>query len=1054
MTSPLGLIILTMYRGNKAQNTMGFYITFSFIGRYDMKQHILVIVMLLWTVATALWAADILPNEGFESAVPPTGWVGSGFSQSNTSVHGGTYAAKCTGTTAHYLTTPLLSSPLSISFWGRRTSTTSSITVAYSSTQNGTFTTISTQTLPSVYTQYMFDLSGLTNVYVRLTNGGTGAGDRYIDDVLVTNRNDLTLTLSSASPAVAAADLMQSTTKNPLTRFVIARNNVLGVVNVTKVVYATSANTTTNTDFNHIQLWSNTTDALSSATLISTTATGTGRTFNNVTAALANNASTYFWITAEVSNNPTNNRAITVNGTLTITYSAGTQSGSASAAGTQTVKNTAATDDYRTKAAGNWSDYTTVWERYNGSAWAAATASPSSANGIVNVTHTVAVDTDTSIDQLGVATSGTVNVNSGKMLNIVDGSAMDVTFGGGTLHVYGTLKLNQGAAIWSSATQLFFENGGKYQHNYTTSEGTVPTAAWNAGSVCEFIGYTTNATTPAGTNQTFGSVWWNCTSQGNITINITNADVKTLTGNFIMKSTGSGTGKVTFAISTSNTKTIAGNFEIQGGTIDMTTGGATIGITVGGDFIMSGGAITESGTSVGNGFYFTSAGVHNFTKTAGTMSEHINFEVGSGATLDMGTSTITGLGTFTVSSGATLVMAAAGGLDGNVASTGTKTLNPAANYTFNGTVAQVTGASFPATVNNLVINNSAGITLTNAVVVDGILTQTAGSITGTQAVDGYSSPAINYLAFPETGNNIADWSVNMAIPVLVPLYVNRRWTISGSYTGSKTITFYWNSTDEGSMNWTGKIPAVWNGAIKYSQLAYDVSSAPRFVTVSIPNILTKGDYVVGQEVTTLPIELSSFTVTQNSEYFVQLHWVTQSETGVSGFYVYRNSAQDLSGAFIVSPFIAATNTSAETTYSYIDSEATPGTWYYWLQNLDMDGDYSFYGPISINLSNNDGENPIPVIPVLTSLQSIYPNPFNPLTTISYGLAKAENVNIRIFNLKGQIVRNMVSESKAAGSYRLQWNGTDDNGQALSSGVYYITMTAGKYTKTQKAILLK
>lgn len=156
-----------------------------------MNKNVMFILLLLIGVTESCFAANLL-SEGFETSCPPIGWAGSGFSQSYASGHGGMFAAKCTGSDANYLTTPLLSTPYSIIFWGKKTGNLSTITISYSSTQNGTFTTISSVNLTNTYGQYSVNLESLSNVYVKLTNGGSGLQDRFIDDVLVSNRADIT----------------------------------------------------------------------------------------------------------------------------------------------------------------------------------------------------------------------------------------------------------------------------------------------------------------------------------------------------------------------------------------------------------------------------------------------------------------------------------------------------------------------------------------------------------------------------------------------------------------------------------------------------------------------------------------------------------------------------------------------------------------------------------------------------------------------------------------------------------------------------------------------
>jgi hypothetical protein len=97
---------------------------------------------------------------------------------------------------------------------------------------------------------------------------------------------------------------------------------------------------------------------------------------------------------------------------------------------------------------------------------------------------------------------------------------------------------------------------------------------------------------------------------------------------------------------------------------------------------------------------------------------------------------------------------------------------------------------------------------------------------------------------------------------------------------------------------------------------------------------------------------------------------------------------------------------------------------------------------------------IEVIPVITELRSNYPNPFNPVTTIRFSIENVRNVNIDVYNVRGQRVRTLVNGVFATGSHVVVWNGTDDNGYAVSSGIYFYRMTAGEYSAVRKMILLK
>ncbi|MBW6514259.1 MAG: T9SS type A sorting domain-containing protein [Candidatus Syntrophosphaera sp.] len=97
----------------------------------------------------------------------------------------------------------------------------------------------------------------------------------------------------------------------------------------------------------------------------------------------------------------------------------------------------------------------------------------------------------------------------------------------------------------------------------------------------------------------------------------------------------------------------------------------------------------------------------------------------------------------------------------------------------------------------------------------------------------------------------------------------------------------------------------------------------------------------------------------------------------------------------------------------------------------------------------------PSVPALaTSLQGNHPNPFNPSTTISFGLKEASVVRIGIYNLKGQLVATLLDGEKAAGNHSLVWNGNDASGRPVSSGVYFCRMEAPEHSSTRKMLMLK
>ena len=95
----------------------------------------------------------------------------------------------------------------------------------------------------------------------------------------------------------------------------------------------------------------------------------------------------------------------------------------------------------------------------------------------------------------------------------------------------------------------------------------------------------------------------------------------------------------------------------------------------------------------------------------------------------------------------------------------------------------------------------------------------------------------------------------------------------------------------------------------------------------------------------------------------------------------------------------------------------------------------------------------PVLSLFQLLQN-YPNPFNPTTTIQYQLPKAADVKIQIFNSMGQLVRNLEQSCQQPGNYQVIWDGRNDLGQLVPSGLYYYQIISGGHKKVRKMTLLK
>ena len=215
--------------------------------------------------------------------------------------------------------------------------------------------------------------------------------------------------------------------------------------------------------------------------------------------------------------------------------------------------------------------------------------------------------------------------------------------------------------------------------------------------------------------------------------------------------------------------------------------------------------------------------------------------------------------------------------------------------------------------------------------------------------------------------------------------------------------------------------------------------------------VTASDGMAAVEVTVqfdeqVPIELSSFVgaVVENR---VVLNWATASQTNNAGFRVLRST--DGETYEVVSELIAGAGTTDQLMDYMFEDTSLPAAEivYYVLEQIDLDGTINRSNPIEVLLGAR--------FTLPTEFASaVYPNPFNPRTTISYELPADTDVSIIIYDAIGQEIRQLVSQHYTAGRYSVQWDAKDHMGRSVGSGVYIAKIVAGPNTATQKMLLLK
>ncbi len=202
---------------------------------------------------------------------------------------------------------------------------------------------------------------------------------------------------------------------------------------------------------------------------------------------------------------------------------------------------------------------------------------------------------------------------------------------------------------------------------------------------------------------------------------------------------------------------------------------------------------------------------------------------------------------------------------------------------------------------------------------------------------------------------------------------------------------------------------------------------------NITGTLTGGGTQCGQF--PLPVELTTFAA-KVKDNFVNLYWETETEVNNYGFEIERKTE----GNWQKIGFVEGNgNSNSPNEYSYVDKNPIGGIKFqYRLKQIDSDGQFEYSDIVAVNL-------------ILTefALNQNYPNPFNPNTKIKYQLPTECKVLIKIYDLLGAEVQELLNENKEPGIYEIEFNAEN-----LPSGIYVYRISADNYLNTKKMILLK
>ena len=728
---------------------------------------------------------------------------------------------------------------------------------------------------------------------------------------------------------------------------------------------------------------------------------------------------------------------------------------------------------FQSKASGAWSAQGT-WLLVSGTSGTGVPAAVDTVDILAG--HTVTTGATT-------ARCASLTIESNGAL-LINGSAnVRVSGTPGYVKVFGTLTLSSTGTIQKTGTGTrSFEvgAGGKLTISGSDSLATFDTYTYDPASTEEFTGAGYQTILTGNSSQSI--VYGNLTLGGS---GIKRASPINVDTTFRVAGTLNVASNVTFDVSTNVLRIFFSGDVINYGTID-----ASIGITV---LRMTGSQWLNYGTYLASttpGFGYTPETIFVNTTIGGSPANQTFYD-------------LLVQGTMSVQNGLTVTrnvtIAPEGTLNGGTSLTHTVGGNWTNSGTFNcGTSTVNFSGSFgrrisATTFYNVVLNDSLGDTLSGNVRIasGGSLVVNAGNIvTGANSliIDANDPAAFSLGPWKVTGTvvrAIAPGSTGTytffdAHSYVIPggtgnpatitatvfpntnppglphagdtsAVVKRYCTLSGSGTGTGfnyTLSLSWTKPEvrgnEQAYAFWGNSGSVWVNA---GTLGLPDTTA-HFAAQT--GLTAWGTWTLGTSTAPLPIQLMSFQASALAGTgSVKLTWATASEIKNYGFYVQRSGFPSSGFTDLPGGFVSGSGTStAMKLYSWIDQNPLPGTNYYRLKQVDLDGSSSVSDPLKVVQGASDADNSRQ--PALFALGQNYPNPFNPTTRITFTIDNPGYTTLKVYNILGDEVATLYEGMAQSGTqYNVAFDGT-----SLANGAYFYRLVSGAQTSLKKMVLVK
>ncbi len=655
---------------------------------------------------------------------------------------------------------------------------------------------------------------------------------------------------------------------------------------------------------------------------------------------------------------------------------------------------------------------------------------------------------------------GGIDVESGGVLRLLTGgSSSTIASGLITVKSGGTLRYSTTlSTMWDNTNSSLVLNSGGSINSTVSSAITLPTAFTDNGGTFRYS-YSTDQTGVLPRTYT--------------NLELSGGGIKTLGGSVTVNGTLSLLGSATLALG-SGSLAFGASGTLQYGASGQATAQTTTDAewpAISGPLnvqIYNGNGVTLHANRTVNGTLTLTLGTFDNDGTAGDVA----LTLGNGATISRARGSLTASPIFgtsvnvsytssieNVTSGFELPTSTS--LLNNLNITSTQGMTLSTNATVNG-VLTLSNTNITTGSNILTIGSTGSVTRGSGYIA-GQLSKSIGTGANTKLFEigsenGYSPVTVAFGNVTTAANLSASVTQTTHPSATVPANtLNRYWTIAAdgelafdNYSATFTYlpvdfnTGVVEASDESSLM-VGKYAASWSFPTLGTLMPGGTADGGSIQAIGLTSF---SDFAIAKEGSALPVEMTTFSATQQGSNSVILRWKTATEINNMGFEIIRRiegSQAETKVGFVE----GKGNSNSPNEYLFTDKKlAGNGKYVYRLKQLDSDGSYSYSRETALDVN---------VIPKTFALVQNYPNPFNPTTKVGYQLPSSARVSIELYSILGSRVTTLVDQFLTAGEYSFELNTTS---MQLASGVYLIKMQAfdegakNTFSKTIKIVLNK